>query len=82
MGKKPPDSRILPLCAASPGREGCHAEQGRIGEARYWSERGVDPEGLCRRLWTVSGNDDLGERALMMFRQRIRLAEATKAYTK
>jgi hypothetical protein len=66
-GIKPSDKFTVPLAHAE------HARQHRVGEARYWSELGVDPLDLASHLWTISGDQRAGERAVFRFQQAIAL---------
>jgi hypothetical protein len=36
IGRKPDDWRAVPLCGGSPEVEGCHREQHRVGEPKFW----------------------------------------------
>lgn len=68
---KPPDRFTVPLCTT------CHRRQhGSPGEVAFWSQLGVDPLDLSLRLWTVTGDQDAGERAVMRFLQNIELHRA------
>lgn len=70
---KPSDRYCLPLCRRDGSREGCHAEQHRRGEQTFWSELGIDPVDTALRLWTVTGDDEAGLRAVERAHQAIRL---------
>ena len=63
MGLRPSDRYSLPLCA------GCHrtgpGAQHVVGELAFWAALGVDPYGLAEHLWTNSGDQAAGERAVM-----------------
>jgi hypothetical protein len=63
MGLRPSDRYSLPLCA------GCHRTGPRaqhvVGELAFWAALGVDPYGLAEHLWTNSGDQAAGERAVM-----------------
>ena len=37
IGQKPDDWRAVPLCGGSPAVEGCHTEQHRVGEPKFWA---------------------------------------------
>jgi hypothetical protein len=65
-GRKPSDRYTVPLC------ERCHLTgpraQHTIGELTFWAEcmgRGIsDPLGIAESLWKVSGDAELGYRAI------------------
>jgi hypothetical protein len=67
-GRKPSDDRTVPLCMSTGWREGCHTRQHRIGERTFYAElmdAGItDPWSVATRLWTISGNLELGYRAI------------------
>jgi hypothetical protein len=48
MQVKPSDRYAVPLCRA------CHETQHGMAEARFWSERGLDPFEIADRLYEVS----------------------------
>jgi hypothetical protein len=51
MQVKPSDRSSVPLCRT------CHSTQHGGSEARFWSERGIDPFAVADRLYAVSGDD-------------------------
>jgi hypothetical protein len=61
-GRKPSDRYTVPLCSH------CHAVQHATGEVAFWGlsmDRGVsDPWGVAKSLWTISGDLELGCRAI------------------
>lgn len=59
MGVKPSDRFTVPLCFND------HRDQHTVGELAFWSGHGVDPMGLAAHLWTHSGDQAAGERAVM-----------------
>lgn len=63
MGRKPPDSRALPLCRS------CHTgdtdSQHRVGEAIFWDRLGINPMPLCARLYAKRG-DIVAMRAVIL----------------
>jgi hypothetical protein len=65
-GRKPSDRYTVPLCAV------CHDIQHAFGEATFWAavqNRGVtDPWKICERLWAISGDTELGYRAIQRAR--------------
>jgi hypothetical protein len=63
MSLRPSDRYSVPLCAAH-HRTGPRAQH-TIGELAFWAERGADPYGLAEHLWTHSGDQAAGERAVM-----------------
>lgn len=50
MGRKPPDSEVLPLCRAH------HMEQHSVGELSFWAAVGIAPRELAAKLWELSPN--------------------------
>jgi hypothetical protein len=66
-GIKPSDRYCLSLCTS------CHALQHEFGELRFWSTLRIDPLNVALRLWTVSGDINVGERIVFRARQRINL---------
>ena len=54
MGRRPPDSQVVPLCRA------CHQidpdAQHRIGEEEFWGRMGINPLLVARKLWEASGD--------------------------
>ena len=72
MATKPSDKFSVPLCC---GPDGCHAKQHRIGEITFWANSGIDPMTVAARLWTVSGDEAQGRRAVARARQAARLME-------
>ena len=71
VGVKPGDRYAVPLCTA------CHTKQHRIGELTFWSALRIDPLNVALRLWTISGDEKGGARAVFRARQRINLAKAS-----
>lgn len=65
------DDRVLPLCADSPGRLGCHSKQHSMGEPAFYAQFGghekVDT--LLNALWLKSGDDVHAGLALARFRK-------------
>lgn len=53
--EKPDDKWTLPLC----GR--CHRTQHDEGERMFWHARVIDPIFVCLALWSVTGDQELGE---------------------
>jgi hypothetical protein len=74
-GRKPGDQYTVPLCA------GCHDTQHAFGEASFWAaaqDRGItDPWEVCERLWTISGDTELGYRAIQRARRGLPTAGMT-----
>ena len=58
MSRKPDDFRCVPLCGGSPTVEGCHSEQHRVGEPKFWalyeSLNGHDVEAVIDELIRTS----------------------------
>lgn len=54
---KPDDWRTLPLCVRHhiEGRRAQH----RMNEMRFWADHGINPYGLARAMWNVTGDLDL-----------------------
>lgn len=63
MGRKPPDSAAVPLCA------GCHrldrGAQHSRGERMFWAELGINPLLVAQRLYAQRG-DLVAMRAVVM----------------
>jgi hypothetical protein len=70
IGMKPSDKWTVPLCHEH------HRRQHDIGELAFWSEQCVDPLGLATELWTNSGNDDRGHRAVARTVQAVQMGRA------
>jgi hypothetical protein len=66
-GRKPSDKYTLPLCKA------CHAEQHRVGELSFYASLGIDVLDTTFGLWTITGNNEAGDRLIFRARQRIEL---------
>lgn len=60
LGIKSPDSMVLPLCCQRPNTEGCHAKQHRLGEQKFYEDRGGigKAKQLATDLWNNTGNWD------------------------
>lgn len=69
-GQKPADRYTTPLC------QDCHRRQ-HNGESTFWSELGIDALDLSLRLWSVSGNLEMGLRAVERAWQGIALHQRT-----
>jgi hypothetical protein len=54
VGQKPDDFFCVPLC----GRH--HREQHSGSELKFWQRFGVDPILYALRLWSVTGNHEVG----------------------
>jgi len=54
VGQKPDDFFCTPLC----GRH--HEEQHKGSEPRFWQRYGLDPILYALRLWSVTGNHEMG----------------------
>lgn len=67
MGMRPGDRFTVPLCPM------CHRLQHQYGETAFWGARGIDPLDAAHRLWTVSGDDEAGQRIIFRAQQRIGL---------
>jgi hypothetical protein len=65
-GMKPSDRYTVPLCVV------CHARQHK-GELSFWAELRIDPLNVAFRLWTISGDQEAGERIVFRARQAIGL---------
>jgi hypothetical protein len=67
IGVKPSDRFSLPLCRAH------HDAQHSNGEVSFWAYYGIDPVDQALRLWTISGQQEAGERIVFRAHQIIRL---------
>lgn len=72
MGLKPHSRFTVPLC----GPMGCHALQHQIGETEFFARLGIDATDVALRLWTVTGDDEAGQRTIARARQSIALHKA------
>jgi hypothetical protein len=70
IGTKPDDSRVLPLC------EWCHTNgmdaQHRVGETAFYSELGIDPIKLAKKLYAAK--PDISAMQMIIFKARKRFA--------
>lgn len=70
VGRKPDDSRVLPLC------QGCHLDapdaQHRVGEAAFYGELGIDPLVLAKKLYAAK--PDIGAMRMVIMKARRRFA--------
>ena len=72
LGTSPDDRYLVPLCGPTTiWKDCCHSRLHYRGPRRFWSELGIDPLELARRLWRVSGNLAAGRRAVMFARRQI-----------
>ncbi len=69
MSAKPADRFAVPLCAR------CHMQDQHTkeGEPAFWARLGIDPVDLSLRLYSVTGDMEQGERAVLRARQSIAL---------
>lgn len=72
IGIKPHSRFTVPLC----GPMGCHARQHQIGETEFFAQLGIDAVDVALRLWTVTGDDEAGLRAITRAHQSIALHKA------
>lgn len=72
-GIKPSDRFCVPLC----GPMGCHHHQHQVGETAFFADLGIDPVDTALRLWSVTGDDEQGLRAIERARQAIRLKQVS-----
>jgi hypothetical protein len=63
MGYKPCDSNCVPLCC------GCHSEQGRIGEVKFWGDTLERAKILAKSLFKVTGNRAETLKLIRIFRE-------------
>jgi hypothetical protein len=82
MGRKPSDNYTVPLCGPTVDYAGCHKTQHFWGEPSFWTmlmEIGgiTDPWTVANRLWTISGDTELGYRAIQHARPGLPTAGMT-----
>ena len=69
-GRKPDDSRVLPLCAW------CHTDasdaQHRVGEREFYGELGIDPLALAKKLYAAK--PDVGAMRMVLHKARRRFS--------
>jgi hypothetical protein len=53
--QKSSDKWTLPLCT------GCHADQHKHNELKWWAARRIDPFGLALALFACTGDDEIAE---------------------
>lgn len=75
MALNPSDRWVVPLCAAC-HRTGPRAQH-TVGEVTFWGDLEVDPYGLANTLWTHSGDQKRGERAVLRCLQAVTLRRTT-----
>lgn len=56
IGEKPDDKFTIPLCRQE------HQKQHSMNEREYWTDLGIDPVFVALALWSVSGDEESGER--------------------
>jgi hypothetical protein len=71
MGLKPSDRFTVPGC------HDCHVRSHQVGEQTFWGALGIDPLDCACRLWTVTGDEEQGRRAIERARQAIRLHQTS-----
>jgi hypothetical protein len=72
LGVSPNERYLVPLCGpATIWSDCCHSRLHYRGPRHFWSELGIDPLDLARRLWRVSGDWAAGASLVRLARQRI-----------
>lgn len=72
LGVSQDDRYLVPLCGpVTVWNDCCHNRVHYLGPRRFWSELGIDPLDLARRLWRLSGDRRAGTCAVMLTRRQI-----------